>query len=139
GEEPAAQIRARLPQMRVGEGSHQGILNQIVRIGLFPLPATNRAAQKRNFLFNLPCDVRMPGFVPGADRAQPRLIALARVRGFAAWTCRQHISLPHPPKLAVNLLPICDTRLGRKPLGARATASANAPRNLDLDGLLTKL
>src|SRR5436190_21621213 len=57
--EPAAQIGARLPQMRVGESLHDRILDEVLGIGLLAVPMTSGAPQERDFVFNAVREVRI--------------------------------------------------------------------------------
>jgi hypothetical protein len=58
-EQPGAQIGARLIEMRVGESPHQGVLNEVVGIGLFAMPPAYGTTQERDLVFDLPQNVRL--------------------------------------------------------------------------------
>src|SRR5215467_10874032 len=57
--EPAAQIRPRLPQMAVGESLQERVLDEIVGIGFFAMPAPRRTAEERYLLLDLPRELRL--------------------------------------------------------------------------------
>ena len=49
-EQPGAQVAAGLPQMGADQRPQQGVLHQIVGVGVVAMPAPHGAAQKRNFV-----------------------------------------------------------------------------------------
>ena len=70
--EPGAQIRARLPQIGIGERLDQGILDEVVGVRLVAVPAAHRAAQKRDLVFELAQIFRRGrGAGPRLDRSAP--------------------------------------------------------------------
>src|SRR5271169_6872442 len=59
GEQPGAQIGARLVQMRISQSPQQGVLNEIVGIGLLAMPPAYGATQERDLVFDLPRNIRL--------------------------------------------------------------------------------
>ena len=52
GEEPSADIGARLPQMSLGDPAHEGILHEIVRPIAVPRERPRIAAQPRDLMLD---------------------------------------------------------------------------------------
>src|SRR6516165_2454256 len=114
--EPAPQIGTRLPLMRIGEGLHDGVLDEILGVGLLAVPAAHDAAQKWDFVFYALREVPIRG--PGAMRLRVVFFVIA-CRRFAA-----EIGLNHSlgtPAADVQLFPrVSETErvIGRIPDGA---------------------
>jgi hypothetical protein len=119
--------------MRISESPHQGVLNEVVGIGLFAMPPAYGATQERDLVFDLPRKIRLVCVIGGRFRcelpvnrgAMQKLRARpGRVRGVVA--ARTHLY----------------TLISRK--SHYLATSVTAPTRLSLtlrvfDGVLTKM
>jgi len=130
GEKPSAQIGARLIEMRISESPHQGVLNEVVGVGLLAMPPAYRATQERDLIFDLPRNIRQVCVIGGRLRCerpangaamQKHRAGLGRVsRLVAAFTHRNTLIRR---KLCYLGTPFCDPRAVK----------------INLDGFLTRL
>ncbi len=74
--------------MRIGESLHQRILDEVVGVGLFAVPAPHRAPQKRNFLLDLPQELRRCGRAGAALRLDRGAGSFSRTGRFGVTPAR---------------------------------------------------
>jgi hypothetical protein len=84
--------------MRISESPHQGVLNEVVGIGLFAMPPAYGATQERDLVFDLPRNIRLVCVIGGRFRCelpasrgamQKQRACPGRVRGVVA--ARTHL------------------------------------------------
>ena len=116
--------------MRISESPHQGVLNEVVGIGLFAMPPAYGATQERDLVFDLPRNMRLICLIGGRFRCerpasggamQKHRAGPGRVSGLVA--ARTHLNTLIRRKLCYLGTPFCDPHAAK----------------INLDGFLTCL